>query len=269
MKIKNRISIILFVLVLGSIVFVTTNSHKRFLVAGDNVYEQIKRFMEVFNIVRQYYVEDIDSDHVVTGAIQGMLEELDPHSVYIEADKLKNINEQFKGHYYGIGIQFVIKDKILTVISPIAGSPSEELGIRPGDQIIKIEGKSAYGITEQEVYDKLRGPKGTKVTVTIRRPQLETPFDVTITRDKIPIYSVMAATIIKDKIGYIYIGRFAKTTVDELEQALIDLEQQGMEAGRVIGRLKPTGIRPKFVERIEAANIHLPPGIFGVVARNF
>lgn len=201
----------------------------RYLVAGDNIYEQIKRFMEVFQLVRQYYVEDIDSEEVVTGAIKGMLEQLDPHSVYIESKKLKKIDEQFDGHYHGIGIEFVIKDKVLTIISPIAGSPSEALGLRPGDMIIKIEGHSAYGITEQEVFNKLRGPKGSRVDVTIKRPGLDDPFDVTIIRDKIPIYSVMASFIIENDIGYIYLGRFAKTTSEELEGALLDLENQGMK----------------------------------------
>jgi carboxyl-terminal processing protease len=223
----------IYIVLIISIVLVTIlsfNVHRKILLAGENVYEQIKRFMDVFNIVRQYYVEDIDSEKVVTGAIRGMLEQLDPHSVYIEADQLKNIDERFSGHYYGIGIEFIIKNKILTVISPIVGSPSEVLGIRPGDQIIKIEGESAYGITEEEVYEKLRGKKGTKVTVTIRRANIEKPFEVTITRDKIPIYSVLTSFLIKDKIGYIYLGRFAKTTVEELEQALNKLEKQGMES---------------------------------------
>lgn len=225
----KKISVyVIFLSLIG--VVIIADIPRKVIYAGDNLYEQIKRFMEVFNYVKQYYVEEIDSEKAITGAIQGMLEQLDPHSVYIEAEELKKIDERFSGHYYGIGIEFVIKNKILTVISPIAGSPSEALGIRPGDQIIKIEGKSAYGISEQEVYDKLRGAKGTKVTVMVRRPGIEQPFDVTITRDKIPIYSVMAANMIKDKIGYIYVGRFAKTTVDELEQALVDLENQGMEA---------------------------------------
>lgn len=202
---------------------------ERFLVASDNIYEQIKRFMEVFNLAREYYVEEIDSEEVVTGAIQGMLESLDPHSVYIEAKKLREIDEQFDGHYYGIGIEFIIKDKVLTIISPIAGSPSEALGLRPGDMITKIEGESAYGISEQEVFEKLRGPKGSLVKVTINRPGLDDPFDVTIIRDKIPIYSVMTSFMIKEGTGYIYLGRFAKTTSEELESALLDLENQGMK----------------------------------------
>ena len=118
---KNRKYIILLSAVICVLLLI--DIHISVSNVGDNIYEQIKRFMDVFNIVRQYYVEDVDSQEVVTGAIQGMLEKLDPHSVYITAEQLKNIDEQFKGHYYGIGIEFVIKNKILTVISPIAGSP--------------------------------------------------------------------------------------------------------------------------------------------------
>ncbi|MBD3288745.1 PDZ domain-containing protein [candidate division KSB1 bacterium] len=225
---RKRLSILLVISSLVGLLIIF-NFQTNFLNAADNLYEQIKRFMEVFNIVKQYYVEDVESENLVTNAIEGMLEGLDPHSVYIEAEKLKQIDERFKGHYYGIGIEFIIKNKILTVVSPIVGSPSDALGIRPHDQIIKIEGESAYGITEQEVFDKLRGPKGSKVTVTIRRPGLEEPFDVTITRDKIPIYSVMATFMIDNETGYIYLGRFAKTTVNELEQSLVELESQGMK----------------------------------------
>lgn len=211
-------------------VLLLINVTQRFIFSADNSFEQIKRFMDVFNIIRSYYVEEVDSPKLITGAIQGMLEQLDPHSVYIEPEKLKEINEQFQGSYEGIGIEFIIQNKILTVVAPIAGSPSQTLGLRPGDQIIKIEGKSAYGITEQEVQQKLKGPKGTKVTVTIRRPMIDESFEITIVRDNIPIYSVMAKFMIKEKIGYIYVGRFAQTTAEEFERALRELEAQGMEA---------------------------------------
>lgn len=205
------------------------NLSQRYLFSSDNMYDQIKRFWDVYRIVSSSYVEEVDGEKLVTGAIQGMLEELDPHSVYIEPKKLKEINEQFEGSYEGIGIEFIIQDKILTVVAPIAGSPSEALGLKPGDQIVRIEGKSAYGITEQEVQKRLKGPKGSKVTVTIKRPGIDEPFDITITRDKIPIFSVMATFMITDKIGYIYVGRFAQTTAEEFEKALRKLEAQGME----------------------------------------
>ncbi len=218
-------STILLIIVLIGINF---SNHQVF--SADNAFKQIARFMEVLKIVRSYYVEEVDTEVLVTGAIEGMLEELDPHSVYIEPKKLEEITEQFRGSYEGIGIEFVIQNKILTVVAPIAGSPSEALGLRPGDQIVKIEGKGAYGITETEVQKRLKGPKGTKVTITIKRPGLEDPFDVTITRDKIPIYSVMAHFMIDNQIGYIYVGRFAATTVNEFDKAVRELESEGMEA---------------------------------------
>ena len=210
-------------------VILLINLSQQFLFSSDNSFEQIRRFMYVFNTVRSNYVEEVESPKLINGAIQGMLEQLDPHSVYIEPKKMKEVTEQFQGSYEGIGIEFIIQNKILTVVSAIAGSPSEALGLRPGDQIIKIEGKSAYGITSQEVQKKLKGPKGTKVTVTIKRPMIEEPFNITITRDKIPIYSVMAKFMIKDHIGYIYVGRFAQTTAREFEKALRELENQGMK----------------------------------------
>ncbi len=226
----NKKSWLLWTALICATLVVLVNLSQRFLFSADNSFDQIKRFMNVFNIVKSYYVEEVDGEKLITGAIQGMLEELDPHSVYIEPKKLKEITEQFQGSYEGIGIEFIIQNKILTVVAPIAGSPSEALGLRPGDQIVKIEGKSAYGIKESDVQKKLKGPKGTKVTVTIRRPGIDQPFDITITRDRIPIYSVMAKFLINDEIGYIYVGRFAQTTANEFEKALKELESQGMKA---------------------------------------
>ena len=226
-KSKRFIFPALGVLLLGIVLF--TQVDEKLIAATGNVYEQMKRFMEAFNAVKQYYVEDPDAEKLVTGAINGMLEQLDPHSVYIPPSELGKVTEQFDGYFFGIGIEFIIQNKILTVVSPIVGGPSEKLGMRPGDQIIEIEGKSAYGITEEEVQKKLRGPKDTQVTVTIRRPGMEEPLKLTITRDKIPINSVMAAFMVDDSTGYIYLGRFAKTTADELEKALGKLEAQGMK----------------------------------------
>ena len=196
----------------------------------DNTRAQLERFVEVFNYVNRYYVEQPDKDDLITGAIQGMLSELDPHSVYIPKKELEQITEQFEGHYEGIGIEFIVQNKILTVVSPIAGGPAEAVGLLSGDQIVRIEGESAYGITESEVPKKLKGPKGTKVKVTIRRPGQAETFDVEITRDTIPIHSVTASFLLDDnKTGYIFLNRFSRTTSGELEQALDELEKQGMQ----------------------------------------
>ncbi|MCI0514535.1 S41 family peptidase [candidate division KSB1 bacterium] len=198
-------------------------------IANSDLYEQINRFMEILKIVRQYYVEDVDADRLITGAINGMLEELDPHSVYIEPERLERVTEEFDGYFFGIGIEFLILNKVLTVVAPIVGTPSERLGIRPGDKIIKIDHKPTYGIDEEEVKQRLRGPLRSRVTVTIKRADIDEPFDLVIIRDKIPIHSVVAAFMLDERTAYVSLGRFAKNTAQELEAALARLSQQGMK----------------------------------------
>ncbi len=198
-------------------------------VAGNEVYEQINRFIEVFKIVRHYYVDDIDPERLVTGAINGMLEELDPHSVYIEPQKLEEVTEEFDGYFYGIGIEFIIQNKMLTVVAPIAGTPSEKLGIRPGDKIIKIDEKYTYGISEEEVKERLRGAQGSEVTVSIKRVNVVEPFDLIIVRDKIPIYSIVSSFMLDESTGYISMGRFSRTTSEEMDTALDKLSRKGMK----------------------------------------
>jgi carboxyl-terminal processing protease len=196
---------------------------------SENVYEQIQRFMEVMQTVKRLYVEDVDAAKMVDGAINGMLEELDPHSVYISKENLAEINEQFEGEFEGIGVEFIIHNKLPTVVSPIADTPSERLGIRPGDRITRIEGVSTYGFGEDQVREKLLGRKGTKVSIEISRPGFDEPFSVTITRDKIPVYSVTAAFMLGDQTGLIKVGRFARTTNEEFEKALTDLRAKNIK----------------------------------------
>ena len=195
----------------------------------NNLYKDIVRFNEALTAVSRYYVDDVETDKLIDGAISGMLETLDPHSVFISQEQLQDVTERFDGHFYGIGIEFVIIKKWPTVVAPIAGSPSDRLGLRPGDQIIKIEEKSTYKMAQTEVVERLRGPQGTTTQITIRRASIDVPFDVAITRDKVSIYSVEPSFMIDNRIGYIRIKRFAKSTSDELESALLKLEAQGMQ----------------------------------------
>jgi carboxyl-terminal processing protease len=197
---------------------------------ADNVNQQLGKLTYVLRIVRDVYVEPPDVGKLIDGAIRGLLETLDPHSVYIPADAQKRIKEQFQGEFEGIGIQFVIQNKVLTVVSPIPDTPADRLGIRAGDRIIKIDGVSAYGISNEEVFEKLRGPKGTQVTVTISREGVPEPMDFTITRDKIPIHSVSAALLLDDnQTGYIRLMQFTATTDDEMSEALDSLKRIGMK----------------------------------------
>ncbi|RIK73768.1 S41 family peptidase [candidate division KSB1 bacterium] len=195
----------------------------------NNIYQEMMRFSEALNAVSKYYVEEVKTPALVDGAISGMLETLDPHSVFIPKDQLEDVTEKFEGHFFGIGIEFLIIKKWPTVIAPIGGSPSERLGLRAGDQIVQIDGKSSYNLNQDEIIKQLRGPRGSQVKITIQRPGFESTFDVTITRDKISIYSVEPVFMIDDQIGYIGMKRFSKTTAEELENALLKLEAQGLK----------------------------------------
>jgi carboxyl-terminal processing protease len=221
-----------------------------------NLYQDIQRFNEVLHAVSKYYVENVDSHKLINGAIAGMLETLDPHSVYIPKDQLADVTERFDGHFYGIGIEFNIFNRIPTVVSPIPGTPSYRLGLRPADQIIEIEGKSTRGFTEDDVRNRLRGPEGSQVRVTIRRLGEEEPFEVTIARERIPINSIEPAFMLDQQTGYVRISRFSKTTVDELESALQKLERQGMKQLVLDLRFNAGGfleqavaVADKFIER--------------------
>jgi carboxyl-terminal processing protease len=196
---------------------------------SSNLFQELQRFNEVFSAVSKYYVEDVDNQKLINGAISGMLETLDPHSVYIPKEQLADVTEKFEGHFYGIGIEFNIFNKIPTVVSPMPGSPADRLGLRPADQIVAIESKSTFGFNEEEVRKRLRGPEGTQVRVTIRRSGVEDPFEVTITREKISITSLESSFMLDSQTGYALISRFAKTTGEELESALVQLEKQGMK----------------------------------------
>ncbi|KAA0231227.1 S41 family peptidase [candidate division KSB1 bacterium] len=195
----------------------------------NNIYQEMMRFSEALNAVSKYYVEEVKTPALVDGAISGMLETLDPHSVFIPRDQLEDVTEKFEGHFFGIGIEFLIIKKWPTVIAPIGGSPSERLGLRAGDQIVQIDGKSSYNLNQDEIIKQLRGPRGSQVKITIQRPGFESTFDVTITRDKISIYSVEPVFMIDDQTGYIGMKRFSKTTAEELENALLKLEAQGLK----------------------------------------
>ena len=199
------------------------------LQAKDPSFEhQLRKFNYLLLKIRDDYVEQPDMIELLDGAITGMLEELDPHSIYIPAQEQSRLSERFAGEFEGIGISFVIQHKILTVISPIPGTPADQLGIRAGDRIVKINGESAYGITNEDVFLKLRGPKGTQVDVSIDRDGVEELLEFTITRDKIPINSVETYFMLDDNTGYLLLNQFTATTTDELVEALQDLQNQGM-----------------------------------------
>ncbi len=192
--------------------------------------KDIKKFIDVLKYTESYYIDTVKSKKLVEDAIKGMFNGLDPHTVYIPTVEQQASDEQFRGNFEGIGIEFqIIKDTIV-VVSPITGGPSEALGIQSGDRIIKINDESSIGISNQDVLKKLRGKKGTPVKVTILRPGSTSIKDYTIIRDKINIYSVDVSLMYNDSLGYLYLTRFSETSADEISEALKKLQSQGMKA---------------------------------------
>jgi carboxyl-terminal processing protease len=181
--------------------------------------------------IDRMYVDAVDRNKLVDVAIVRMLEELDPHSIYIPKDEVEEVNEPLKGNFEGIGIQFNIVRDTIYVVDAIAGGPSERLGIRAGDRIVTIDGENAasVGFKNSDVMKRLRGKKGTKVNVTIVRKGEPAPLDFTITRDKIPIFSVEAAYMAAPGVGYIKVSRFSATTMKEFREKLDELKKKGMQ----------------------------------------
>lgn len=181
--------------------------------------------------IDQMYVDSVDDHKLVETAIVSMLAELDPHSVYIPKEDLEDVNEPLKGNFEGVGIQFNIVRDTIYVVDAIASGPSERVGIRAGDRIVKVDSATVAGtgIKNADVIRLLRGPKGTKVNVGVVRHGEPQVLEFTITRDKIPIFSVEAAYMAAPNVGYIKVSRFGATTTKEFAEKLDLLKKQGMK----------------------------------------
>ena len=194
-------------------------------------HQHINKFQEFFEIVQGYYVDSVQDPKLITSAIKEILEELDPHSTYISKEDVKAMNQPLEGNFEGIGIQFNILNDTILVVSTIPGGPSEKVGLKAGDRIIKIKGEkvAGIGIENQGVRDRLMGEKGTEVSVSIKREGVHKLLKFNIVRDEIPIHSLDASYLIDNNTGYIKLNRFSATTIDEFQEAFIKLKQKGME----------------------------------------
>src|SRR5688572_19181789 len=159
-------------------------------VGKDAAYENLQTFTNILAIVQKNYVEDVTTEQLVEGAINGMLTSLDPHSAYLTPDLYKELQVDTKGSFGGLGIEITVRNGVLTVVSPIEDTPAFRSGIKPGDQIIKINGEFTKDLSLIEAVKKMRGPRGTKITLTLRREPLPELFDVTVVREIIRIDSV-------------------------------------------------------------------------------
>lgn len=201
------------------------------------------KLQDILTYVDLKYVDTVSKEKLTDDAISKMLSELDPHSVYIPKTEMGEVTEQMEGKFEGIGIEFFIVQDTITVVSAISGGPSEEVGLKAGDKFIKINDTlvAGNGIKNEDVLKKLRGPKGTKVKVTVHRTGVKKLLDFTITRDKIPLYSIDAAYMIDNQTGYIKINRFSATTYDEFVEKLENLRARGMKKLVIDLRQNPGG----------------------------
>src|SRR3989441_1806660 len=186
------------------------------------IYEQLKVFTEALSYVESNYVEEVEPEKAIHGAIRGMLRTLDPHSSFMPPDMYREMQVETEGRFGGLGIEITMRDDVLTVVSPIEGTPAFRAGIQPGDQIIKVDGESTKEMSLVDAVKKLRGPEGSAVTIAIFRQGFSEPKDFTISRAVIQIKSVRW-TKLQDDIGYVKLRSFHKTTEEELEDALRDL----------------------------------------------
>jgi len=205
---------------------------------------------DILDYIVQDYVDSVDFDQMETDAITGMLEELDPHSMYISKEEFNQVNDPLLGSFEGIGISFRIEKDTITVINPIPGGPSEKVGLMAGDRIVKVDDSlvAGIGINNNDAMRKLKGKKGTKVKVTNFRRGVPKLIDFTITRDLIPTYSVDVAYMVDESVGYIKVNKFSATTYDEFMEAASELEDEGMSKLILDLRGNPGGLMNAAIE---------------------
>lgn len=226
--------------------------------AQDDLRTQLDRFAIIFYYIRNQYVDEVENKDLVRAAIDGMLDTLDPHSVYLPRDSYADFTEQFREEFSGIGIQFDVRDGELIVVSPLEGTPASRLGIRAGDRIVAVDGEPVLRtVTTADVRQALRGPEGSLVNVTIQRPGREEELSFDIVRASIPQESVRYAHMIQPGVGYVRIVRFATATGRELDEALTELRRQGMKELIVDLRLNSGGL---LQQAVEVSNHFIPSG---------
>ncbi len=221
------------------------------------VFGQQKKLLEALGMISALYVDKIDDEGLVDAGIEGMAESLDPHTVYLKADQVDFSDSEFQGNFEGIGIEFDIVHDTLLVVTPLAGGPSESAGILAGDRIIEIDTLSSVGISPMEVIERLRGKKGTTVSLRIYRPYTSKTLKVDVVRDKIPTYSVDAFFMLDDETGYLRLSRFVATTAKEFRSAVKKLQERGMRKIIVDVRGNPGGY---LDQAVEVADELLPDG---------
>jgi carboxyl-terminal processing protease len=227
----------------------------------------LDKFSSLLTLIENNYYREVEPEKLIFSSIRGMLETLDPHSYFLDPDSFSRMREEYTGKYYGLGIMIQKQADNLIVIAPMEGSPASRLGIQTGDIIAFINGESTKPLSSFEAMQKLRGPKGTSVTITIEREGLEAPLEMTIEREEIPLRSIRYAFMLTKEVGYIWINNFAETTTDEFEEKMRQLERQGMTK-LILDLRGNTG--GSFFQSYEISDEFLPKGavVVSIKGRN-
>lgn len=188
-----------------------------------------KKLNNLLNLIGSEYVDIVNTDSLIEKSLPALLSNLDPHSVYIPAQDLQMVNDELDGSFSGVGVSFTINNDTINVLEAISGGPSERAGIKAGDRIIAVDGENVagVGITNEQVFKKLRGERGSEVELTVKRNNTPEPIAFNVTRGDIPVTSIDAGYIVADSIGYIKVNKFGRTTYDEFFQTLFSLRDAG------------------------------------------
>jgi carboxyl-terminal processing protease len=223
-----------------------------------DTYESLEAFSKILSLVQENYVEEVDSQKAIEGAIKGMLTTLDPHSSYMKPDDFKELQVETQGSFTGIGIEITMKDNILTVVSPIEGTPAFAKGLKAGDKIVKIGEEPTQDMSLMEAVKRLRGPKGSEVTISIHRKGWPDLKEITLIRDIIPIHSVKSK-LLEPGYPYIRIINFQAQTTTDFKKALSDLEKAGKIKGLIVDlRNNPGGL---LDQSVKVADIFIDEGV--------
>lgn len=210
--------------------------------AKEDLYSQVELFADAISVIRTDYVDETDPKKLIYGALKGMLGSLDDFSEFMEPEEYNQIKIEAKGEFGGVGIEISMREGVITIIAPITGTPAEAAGIKPGDKIIRINGKTTKDMTLEEAIKTMRGEPGTPLTLTIWREKDQKVIDVPMKRAMIKIESIKKAHLVEDKIGYIKLVEFQERTPRDLEEALVKLEKEGMDSFILDLRNNPGGL---------------------------
>lgn len=216
----------------------------------DNIYRKLELFNRVLFNLQKNYVDSLDVDELINDAIDGMLDELDPHTRFFEPDEFEKFNTSTKGEFGGLGITINKIGDYITVVSPIEGTPAYKRGILAGDKIVKVDGVSVVGMSTDDAIHEMRGDVGTEVVITIERPGVKGELDFNIVRDTIVINSIPYAFVMDNGVGYIRIRQFNAKTTSELREELDKLEEEGITGLLIDLRFNPGGLLSEAVNTV-------------------